>query len=64
MITALLRCGRWTRGKRDKQYRVEGYAAVFDEETVLYEYDGIEYKGSHRQERVYGSGDARCRDEL
>ena len=46
-------------GEEDKQYRVEGYAAVFDEETVLYEYDGIEYK-----ERVYGSGDARCRDEL
>lgn len=48
----------------EQKYRVEGYAAVFDEETVLYEYDGIEYKGSHRQERVYGSGDARCRDEL
>ena len=31
-------------GEEDKQYRVEGYAAVFDEETVLYEYDGIEYK--------------------
>ena len=30
-------------GEEDKQYRVEGYAAVFDEETVLYEYDGIEY---------------------
>lgn len=27
-----------------KQCRVEGYAAVFDEETVLYEYDGIQYK--------------------
>lgn len=24
--------------------RVEGYAAVFDQETVLYEYDGIQYK--------------------
>lgn len=23
-------------GEEDKQYRVEGYAAVFDEETVLY----------------------------
>ena len=28
----------------EQKYRVEGYAAVFDEETVLYEYDGIEYK--------------------
>lgn len=27
-----------------KTYRVEGYAAKFDEETVLYEYDGIQYK--------------------
>ena len=26
----------------EQKYRVEGYAAVFDEETVLYEYDGIE----------------------
>lgn len=25
-------------------YRVEGYAAKFNEETVLYEYDGIQYK--------------------
>nr|DAL77535.1 MAG TPA: prohead serine protease [Caudoviricetes sp.] len=27
-----------------KQYRVEGYAAKFNEETVLYEVDGIQYK--------------------
>ena len=27
-----------------KTYRVEGYAAKFDEETVLYEYGGIQYK--------------------
>lgn len=25
-------------------YRVEGYAAKFNEETVIYEYDGIQYK--------------------
>lgn len=31
-------------GGEDKQCRVEGYAAVFDEETVLYEYDGLQYK--------------------
>ena len=24
--------------------RVEGYAAVFDQETVMYEFDGIQYK--------------------
>jgi HK97 family phage prohead protease len=27
-----------------QEYRVEGYAAVFDRETVMYEYDGIQYK--------------------
>ena len=27
-----------------KTYRVEGYAAKFNEETVLYECDGIRYK--------------------
>jgi HK97 family phage prohead protease len=26
------------------EMRVEGYAAVFDSETVMYEYDGIQYK--------------------
>lgn len=26
------------------RYRVQGYAAKFDQETVLYEYDGIQYK--------------------
>ncbi|MGO5094784.1 HK97 family phage prohead protease [Agathobaculum sp. LCP25S3_E8] len=31
-------------GDGQTRCRVEGYAAVFDEETVLYEYDGIEYK--------------------
>ena len=31
-------------GDGQRQCRVEGYAAVFDQETVLYEYDGIEYK--------------------
>lgn len=31
-------------GDGQTQCRVEGYAAVFDEETVLYEYDGIQYK--------------------
>lgn len=31
-------------GEGAKTYRVEGYAAKFDEETVLYEYDGIQYK--------------------
>lgn len=31
-------------GDGQKQCRVEGYAAVFDEETVLYEYAGIQYK--------------------
>lgn len=31
-------------GEGAKNYRVEGYAAKFDEETVLYEYDGIQYK--------------------
>lgn len=28
----------------DEEMTVEGYAAVFDKETVLYEYDGIQYK--------------------
>lgn len=28
----------------DTEFRVEGYAATFDTPTVLYEYDGIEYK--------------------
>ncbi len=28
----------------DTEFRVEGYAAVFDSETVLYEWDGIQYK--------------------
>lgn len=28
----------------ETENRVEGYAAVFDQETVMYEYDGIEYK--------------------
>lgn len=31
-------------GDGEKQYRVEGYAAVFEQEAVLYEYDGIKYK--------------------
>lgn len=31
-------------GDGQEARRVEGYAAVFDEETVLYEYDGIQYK--------------------
>ena len=31
-------------GDGQRQCRVEGYAAVFDQETVLYEYDGIQYK--------------------
>lgn len=28
----------------EKEYRVEGYAAVFEDPTVMYEYDGIQYK--------------------
>lgn len=28
----------------ESENRVEGYAAVFDSETVMYEYDGIQYK--------------------
>lgn len=28
----------------ESENRVEGYAAVFDQETVMYEYDGIQYK--------------------
>lgn len=28
----------------DKENHVEGYAAVFNQETVMYEYDGIQYK--------------------
>lgn len=28
----------------ENEMRVEGYAAVFDQETVMYEYDGIQYK--------------------
>jgi HK97 family phage prohead protease len=28
----------------DEEMRVEGYAAIFDAETVMYEYDGIQYK--------------------
>lgn len=28
----------------ETENRVEGYAAVFDSETVMYEYDGIQYK--------------------
>jgi HK97 family phage prohead protease len=28
----------------ETEMRVEGYAATFDQETVMYEYDGIEYK--------------------
>ena len=28
----------------DTEHRVEGYAAVFDYEAVMYEYDGIQYK--------------------
>ena len=31
-------------GEGTKTYRVEGYAAKFNEETVLYECDGIQYK--------------------
>ena len=27
-----------------KEYRVDGYAAIFEQETVMFEYDGIEYK--------------------
>lgn len=27
-----------------KECRIEGYAATFDNETVLYEYDGVQYK--------------------
>ena len=28
----------------EQENRVDGYAAVFDSETVMYEYDGIQYK--------------------
>jgi uncharacterized protein len=28
----------------DGEYRVEGYAATFDQETIMYEYDGIQFK--------------------
>jgi len=28
----------------DNELRVEGYAAMFDQEEVMYEYDGIQYK--------------------
>lgn len=28
----------------ESEMKVEGYAATFDQETVMYEYDGIEYK--------------------
>ena len=28
----------------DGEMRVEGYAATFDQETIMYEYDGIQYK--------------------
>jgi uncharacterized protein len=28
----------------ETENRVEGYAATFDQETVMYEYDGIQYK--------------------
>lgn len=28
----------------ENEMRVEGYAAVFDSEAVMYEYDGIQYK--------------------
>lgn len=28
----------------EESMRVEGYAATFDQETVMYEYDGVEYK--------------------
>lgn len=31
-------------GGGNNECRVEGYAAVFEQETVLYEYDGIQYK--------------------
>lgn len=32
------------RSEDEKSFKVQGYAAKFDEETVLYKYDGIEYK--------------------
>lgn len=32
------------RSESDQEKRVEGYAATFDEPTVLYVYDGIQYK--------------------
>lgn len=32
------------RADGDKERRVDGYAATFDEPTVLYEYDGVQYK--------------------
>lgn len=28
----------------EEEMRVDGYAATFDQETVMYEYDGIQYK--------------------
>lgn len=34
------------RAKDDEKMIVEGYAAVFNQETVLYSYDGIDYKES------------------
>lgn len=34
------------RAKDDEKMIVEGYAAVFEQETVLYSYDGIDYKES------------------
>ena len=34
------------RAKDDEKMIVEGYAAVFDQETVLYSCDGIDYKES------------------
>lgn len=34
------------RAKDDEKMIVEGYAAVFNRETVLYSYDGIDYKES------------------
>lgn len=32
------------RSESDQEKRVEGYAATFDEPTVLFEYDGVQYK--------------------
>lgn len=28
----------------EEEYRVQGYAAIFERETVMYEYEGIQYK--------------------